>query len=280
MTSCMPPDSSKKRSNTIVFCVGSVPSAARAAARYSTSCSAGDAREPKLARQRSRARSALSSRASTSSRSRDTASESSSVRPGASPSQNGMVGGWPCASSTRTRPASTRRIRYDVLPSWKMSPARLSIAKSSLTRADELARGLEHDVVVGGVGNRAARGDRGEARAAPAAQHAIHRIAMHVRRAMAAARAEPFGDHAHDGEILVARQRRVGIRTRERRRTARPRSIRAPPPRPRSAGRARRAASAGSRCGRARRAARRRAAPRTRPARRATTGKAAPSAAR
>ena len=68
-----------------------------------------------------------------SSRNRDTACESSSVRPGASPSQNGIVGAWPCASSTRTRPASTRRILYDVLPSWNTSPARLSTAKSSLT---------------------------------------------------------------------------------------------------------------------------------------------------
>ena len=59
--------------------------------------------------------------------------DSSSLRPGASPSQNGIVGGAPCASSTRTRPRSTRRMRYDMLPSWKMSPAMLSTAKSSLT---------------------------------------------------------------------------------------------------------------------------------------------------
>ena len=190
MTSCMPPDSSKKRSKTIVFCVGSVPSAARAAARYSTSCSAGDAPRRKFARQRSRAQSRCRVASSTSSRSRDTANDSSSVRPGASPSQNGMVRRLALRVLDAHPPASTRRIRYDVLPSWKMSPARLSIAKSSLTRADELARGLEHDVVVGGVGNRAAGGDRREARAAPAAQHAVHRVAMHVRGAMAAARAE------------------------------------------------------------------------------------------
>jgi hypothetical protein len=33
ITSCIPPDSSKKRSKTTVFCVGSVPSAAQAEAR-------------------------------------------------------------------------------------------------------------------------------------------------------------------------------------------------------------------------------------------------------
>ena len=48
-------------------------------------------------------------------------------------------------------------------------------------RADELARGLEHDVVVGGVGNRAAGGEGGKPGAAPSAQHAVHRIAMDVR---------------------------------------------------------------------------------------------------
>src|SRR5437763_331673 len=40
MTSCMPPTSSKKRSNTIVSCVGRQLSAAWAEARYSSSCSA------------------------------------------------------------------------------------------------------------------------------------------------------------------------------------------------------------------------------------------------
>ena len=43
---------------------------------------------------------------STSSRRRETPRDSSSLRPGASPSQNGMFGAAPCASSTRTRPGS------------------------------------------------------------------------------------------------------------------------------------------------------------------------------
>ncbi len=61
------------------------------------------------------------------------AAASSRVRPGASPSQKGIVGGWPFASATRTTPGSTRRMRQDVLPSWKMSPPLDSIAQSSLT---------------------------------------------------------------------------------------------------------------------------------------------------
>ena len=53
------------------------------------------------------------------------------VRPGASPIQNGTLGGAPWASATRTVPASTRRMRQEVLPSRKMSPDMLSMAKSS-----------------------------------------------------------------------------------------------------------------------------------------------------
>ena len=43
--------------------------------------------------------------------------------------------------STRTRPASTRRMRHERLPSRKMSPAMLSIAKSSLTLPTKLPVG-------------------------------------------------------------------------------------------------------------------------------------------
>ena len=44
-----------------------------------------------------------------------------------------MVGGAPFASATRTMPAATCSTRHDALPSWKMSPAMLSIAKSSFS---------------------------------------------------------------------------------------------------------------------------------------------------
>ena len=74
-----------------------------------------------------------SSRRSTSARRSLTARDSSSLRAGASPSQNGIVGGAPFASATRTLPPATCRMSHDALPSWKMSPALLSIAKSSLS---------------------------------------------------------------------------------------------------------------------------------------------------
>ncbi len=66
-------------------------------------------------------------------RSRDTASLISSLRAGASPSQNGIDGGWPWASATRTTPLPMRRMRQDVLPSWNTSPGSDSMAKSSFS---------------------------------------------------------------------------------------------------------------------------------------------------
>src|SRR4029434_7673117 len=59
--------------------------------------------------------------------------------------------------------------------------------KVLVDRADQLAGGLEHDVVVGRVGNRASGGDRGEARAAASAQDAVHGVTVRVGCAMPAA---------------------------------------------------------------------------------------------
>ena len=72
---------------------------------------------------------------------RDTAADSSRVLAGASPNQKGTVGGAPCASATRTTPGSTRRIRHEVLPSWKMSPPLASMAKSSSSEPTRVPSG-------------------------------------------------------------------------------------------------------------------------------------------
>ena len=66
-------------------------------------------------------------------RSSDTSVDSSAVRAGASPIQNGTVGLASPASRTRTTPGSTRRICHEWVPSRKMSPAIDSTAQSSLT---------------------------------------------------------------------------------------------------------------------------------------------------
>jgi hypothetical protein len=85
--------------------------------------------------------SGASSRRVTSSRSVATSAESSRVRAGPSPSQKGMVGAAPPASSTRTLPLSTRRMRHEVLPSSITSPAMDSTAKSSSTEPIKVSSG-------------------------------------------------------------------------------------------------------------------------------------------
>src|SRR5216110_2389063 len=78
-----------------------------------------------------------------------TARDSSSLRAGASPSQNGIVGGAPLASATRTTPLPTCMICHEALPSWKMSPALLSMAKSSLSVPTTVSSGtLNEDFAI------------------------------------------------------------------------------------------------------------------------------------
>ncbi len=71
--------------------------------------------------------------ASTAVRSSETSHDSSAVRAGASPIQNGTVGGAVPASRTRTTPGSTLAICHEWVPRRKMSPAIDSTAQSSLT---------------------------------------------------------------------------------------------------------------------------------------------------
>ena len=78
--------------------------------------------------------------------------------------------------------------------------------------ADDLVGGLQHDLVVRGIGNGAARSQRGEARATPAPQNAVHGVAVDVSGAMTAPRREPVGQHAHHIEELVLREVRIRIR--------------------------------------------------------------------
>src|SRR5258708_3000202 len=139
----IPPLSSKKRSAMTVVWVGTAPKIARPVTTYSTACSAPASSSPHSSLSQLSAAVAsvvncpLESEAARGtkeliiSRNSETCAESSSVRAGASPRQNGMVGGAPCASSTKTLPDETLRIRQEVLPSNMMSPAILSTANSS-----------------------------------------------------------------------------------------------------------------------------------------------------
>ena len=64
---------------------------------------------------------------------------------------------------------------------------------------------LEHDVVVGGIGNRAAGGHRRQRRAATAMQHIVDGVAMDVGIATAAARGVSISEHAHDFQKFFTR---------------------------------------------------------------------------
>ncbi len=158
-----------------------------------------------------------------------------------------------------------------------MSPAMLSIAKSSSTRADERALGLEHDVVVGVVGDRAARGERGEPRAAPPAQPAGS-TASRWSRAPARPRLVAMPSDSMSTTVSKSARARsaYGPGAPERARRARPRPTPRRRRRRRSAAPGCRAARRAARWRRARRGARRARAPRTRRAGRASAGTGAP----
>ena len=130
--SCIPPDSSKKRSATTRLLVGTVPRMRTPSSIYATACSAAFLDAP-VSRTSHSTPWPPSSRSYSSSRSSEISSDSSVVRPAASPSQKGRVGEAPPASSTRTFPLSTRLILHGVLPSRNTSPLMLSMAKSSFT---------------------------------------------------------------------------------------------------------------------------------------------------
>ena len=136
---------------------------------------------------------------------------------------------------------------------------------------------LEQHLVVGVVGNRAAGGQRGQPRAAPAAQHAIDRVVVDQRAAPAAPRGEPLRQHRHDRREILARERAVWPRAAHERIERVLAPIPARRPRRRSAARARRAAATGITSAIELAAARRcRAAPRIPPARRARAGTGGP----
>ncbi|MBV6412664.1 MAG: hypothetical protein OMOMHJEC_00447 [Xanthomonadales bacterium] len=77
-------------------------------------------------------------------------------------------------------------------------------------RADADALRLQQHLVVGGVGDRAAAGQRGHARAATGAQHAVDRVAVQVRGARPAAGGVALGQHPHQRAVVLARQPRIG----------------------------------------------------------------------
>ena len=149
-------------------------------------------------------------RAASSARRRETAVESSSVRPGASPSQNGMVGGSPLASSTRTVPRSNSLDAIRDVAELKDVASHALDREILVDRADGHVFRLEQHLIIRIVGNRSARRQRGRSRAAPAAQDAIDRIAMDQRPTTAPAGGEALGQHPDNRIEVVPRQRAEG----------------------------------------------------------------------
>ena len=77
-------------------------------------------------------------------------------------------------------------------------------------RADEGLVRLEDHPVVGEFRDRAAGRLRQQPRAAPAAHHAVHLVAMQQRRAPAPSRAEAVGGHGDHGIEIAARESAIG----------------------------------------------------------------------
>ena len=200
MTSCMPPASSKKRSKTIVSLRGQRPErgarggqVARPAAR---AAGAGDARRRcRRASAIGRLESAVEPRLDLARAAARRSATAHRVRPGASPSQNGC-------RRLPVRVLDAHPSRLDAQDAVGDVAELEDVALQALDgevlvhRADELRLRLEDHLVVGGVGDRAAGGERGEARAAPALDDAVDGVVVHERAVAAAARAVAFGEHA------------------------------------------------------------------------------------
>ena len=154
----------------------------------------------------------------------------------------------------------------------------LSIAKSSLTVPTNGVVGIGDHAVVGDLGDRAAGGERGEPRAAAAAQHAVDAVAVQQRAARGRARSAMPSASISTTASKSARAR--SAKGAARRTSAKSSSSRHVVARRRSAticcARMSSGATGGHDAVEPARAHARAAAPRTRPARRACVGKRRP----
>ena len=77
--------------------------------------------------------------------------------------------------------------------------------------ADEGFTGKLDDIVVSGIGNRAAVGDRGQARTAARPQHAVNPIAMKIGASATAPGFDPFAEHFEQLPVVFPREISVGV---------------------------------------------------------------------
>ena len=282
MTTWVSPTSSKKRSNTMVSSVGSVPSAAWPAARYWASCEAATAS------------SCFSSRSHASSAFRPAVGELPERVLAQARDRRGEL----VAPRRRLADPERQRRRHaagvldedlvhlDLLHAVRGVAELEDVAGHALERevladrADAEALGVQHDVVVELVRDHAGVGHGREPRAFPRAQPPVDRVVVQVGRAPAAPGRVALGEHLQDLLEFLRGQVRVGLRAAEGVEQLVHAPFAAGDFRRRSAARARRAASAARGSCRARRAARCRAGRCTRRGRRARAGTAAPSGSR
>ena len=83
--------------------------------------------------------------------------------------------------------------------------------------ADDVVLRLQQNLKVGVVRDRPARGQGGEPRPAPPAQHVVDGVVVDERAAPAAARAEAFRQHGDNSREILARQRAIGPRAADQR---------------------------------------------------------------
>ena len=187
-TSCMPPLSSKNRSSTMVSMRGQHARAAASPARQvgRRSCPRRARRSrirPAARRPRRPPRSRLAAEPAARPRpaeGADLLGQLDRCGPGPRPSQNGTDGGAPWASTTRTMPGSTRRIRHEVRAEQE------HVAGHGLDRpvlvhgADQGVVRLGQHPVVAQLRDRPAGGERGDPGAAAAAQPPVHPVPVQV----------------------------------------------------------------------------------------------------
>ena len=117
------------------------------------------------------------------------------MRAGASPSQNGIVGAWPAASSTQDPRALDPHDPPRGVAEQEDVAGHALDGEVLVERADRrLLRHLDHGVA-GVVRDGAAAGDGGQARAAPRLDDAVDAVAVQVRRHPPVARPDPLGQH-------------------------------------------------------------------------------------
>ena len=187
MTSCMPPASSKKRSSTIVSCVGRQPSAACAAREIVDELLGGRRRRCRPRRRasaarRRRSRSPPQPRGDLGAQARHRMRQLvAAARRLAQPERDGrrravrILDAHDAALDAQDAVATCCRAGRRRRPGSRPRSPRSRCRRSWLSR-------LEQHLVVGVVGDRAAGGERGQPRAAPAAQHAVDRVVMEVAR--------------------------------------------------------------------------------------------------